>query len=124
MNKSEFVLLLKETHERMCELTVTKGEEYAGEGQQRDQLQNFIDAGIDAGIRSDQAWLVHFNKHVNAIKAYIRTGAVKSEPIEGRIDDAILYLILFKALVRDRLLAGQAPSAFPGGVPPAAREDE
>lgn len=119
MNKKEFKALLGDTYEVLFNLTDTKGEEYAGGNNQTNQLQNFIDAGIDAGIRTEQAWLVHFNKHVAAIKAYVRTGAVKSEPIEGRIDDAILYLILLKAMVRDgsvRVAVIMAPTP--------AREDE
>lgn len=119
MNRVVFQQLLIETHLRMIDLTNTKGSEYSGDGD--DQLRNFHEAGADADIKPEQAWLVHFNKHVAAIKSYVRTGIVKSEPIEGRIDDAILYLVLLKALVRDRAVQKQHIAV---DAPTPAREDE
>lgn len=98
MNKSEFKHLLLTTHARLLELTNTKGEEYA---RSDDQLANFKRAAEEAGIRPDQAWLVFFNKHIDSIKHYIRGGTV-TEDINSRIDDALLYLILYKAIVNER----------------------
>lgn len=99
MNKKDFQLLLGETFHRMQELTDSKGEEYA---RSDDQLANFKRSAIDAGIRPEQVWVVLFNKHVDAIKSFVQTGKILSEPIDGRIDDAILYLCLLKAMVREQ----------------------
>ena len=46
-------------------------------------------------------------KHWDALSQYVRdigngTRRVLSEPIESRIDDLILYLCLFKAMLRER----------------------
>jgi hypothetical protein len=35
------------------------------------------------------------------VLTYIREGSVKSEPIEGRIHDLILYLYLLSALIEE-----------------------
>ncbi len=102
MKKEEFLKLLSCGHIKMTDLTATKGEEYSRDD---DQLANFRRAAREAGIRPEQAWLVFFNKHVDAIKSYVlNTGPqpAPSEPIVGRIHDAILYLYLFEALLVDR----------------------
>lgn len=97
MTKTEFQTLQRATFARIEELTATKGEEYSRDA---DQLANFKRAGAEAGIQSEQAWLVFFNKHIDSIKTWIRGGTI-TEGIEGRIDDAILYLILLKAITRE-----------------------
>lgn len=100
MTKTEFKEVLDSQHRILCLLTATKGEEYSRDD---DQLANFKRSANEAGITPEQAWLVFFNKHADAIKHYIKNGAVKgAEPIEGRINDAILYLALFKGLVYER----------------------
>lgn len=103
MKKSDFQDLLTATHNTLRALTDTKGEEYANSGERRDtdQLANFKRLAAEMGITPEQVLNVYLTKHMDGIKSYIRTGKVLSEPIEGRIDDAILYLILLKGLVID-----------------------
>lgn len=46
---------------------------------------------------------IYLFKHIEAIQTYLQDGEVKSEPIEGRIADAVNYLlILYTALVEIR----------------------
>ena len=121
MRKDEFRALVRSTFEEIEALTATKGEEYAASA---DQLANFRRSAMEAGLTMDQVWLVFFNKHIDAIKSYSKTGRVMSEPIEGRIDDAILYLILFKAIIQERTgiqtqIGSSATGA--GGTHPIAR---
>jgi len=99
MIKEDFLKLIDDTFTRMLELTKTKGEEYSGSD---DQLANFKRSAWGARMTQEQVWYVLFDKHVNSIKHYIVHGGVKSEPIDSRIDDAILYLILLKAMAVDR----------------------
>lgn len=105
MKKEDFRLMLSETYDRLVDLTLSKGEEYA---RSDDQLANFKRSAAEAGITPEQVWLVFFNKHVDAIKHNLAKPRIKwsdgsggSEPLEGRIDDAILYLILLKGLIRE-----------------------
>ena len=98
MTKQDFDKLLDAVHLRLRYLTATKGEEYS---RSDDQLANFRRGAADAGISPLQVWLVLFNKHVDAIKSYIKDGRVRSESIDDRINDAILYLCLFKAMVQE-----------------------
>lgn len=97
-NREQFLAFVEESHQKIIGLNKTKGHDYAGD---EDALSNFKESGEDAGITPEQAWLVFFGKHLSAIKTYVREGSVQSEPIEGRILDAILYLYLLLGLVTD-----------------------
>ena len=98
MKKSDFQKVLRDTHTNMLRLTASKGQEYSRD---EDQLANFKRCAAECDITMQQAWSVLFTKHIDAIKFFIKNGRELSEPIEGRIDDAILYLILLKAIVQE-----------------------
>jgi transcription antitermination factor NusA-like protein len=110
MNKNDFQKVISETFSAIVKLTRTKGEEYA---RSEDQLANFKRSAEEAGIEPEQVWVVFFNKHIDAIKTFAKGGKVLSEPIEGRIDDAILYLILYKAMVRESIQNMTKPVEVP-----------
>lgn len=90
--------LINSTFEAITRLNDTKGREYANDA---DATANFKTRASQLGIDPLKVWGIFFGKHIDAIYAFIRTSRVLSEPIEGRIDDAILYLILLKALVAE-----------------------
>lgn len=104
MNIVEFRALLTKTYNSLVDLTGTKGQEYAGS---RDQLANFKRLSEQLKMRPEAVLWVYLTKHLDSLSSYIRglnrpTKPTLSEPIEGRIDDAILYLCLLKALVAER----------------------
>lgn len=103
MNGSDFRQLLVSTHEQLLSLTNSKGAEYA---HSEDQLANFKRLGAELGLHPTTVLKVYLQKHLDAITAYVRARQagdlpIESEPIDGRIDDAILYLILLKGLIHD-----------------------
>lgn len=99
MTTAEFEALLNRTHTRLLQLTQTKGAEYAHDA---DQLANFKRLGQRLGMSSKAILMVYLTKHLDSIESYIRAPSSDlSEPIEGRIDDAILYLCLLKGLIND-----------------------
>ena len=98
MNKQEFRCLLDDTHKALVHLTASKGEEYSRDA---DQLANFKRQAEELNATPEKILMVYLNKHLDAIKSFVKTGKLYSEPIEGRIDDAILYLILLKGIVLD-----------------------
>ena len=50
------------------------------------------------GLDPAQVAFVYLMKHIDALSSHLRDQDKElSEPISGRIDDAILYLILIKA---------------------------
>lgn len=96
--------LITETIQQIETLAAVKGAEYAAEG---DRLDNFRRNGKDAGVSMEVCWRIYAGKHWDSITTYIRdiaTGKdrIRSEPIQGRADDLIVYLILFKAMCRER----------------------
>ncbi len=97
MKKERFQELLKQQFNTLADLTATKGIEYARSDD--DQLANFKRQATELGIEPRQVLAVFLNKHIDAVKSYIKTGQVLSEPVEGRIDDCLLYLILLKAMI-------------------------
>lgn len=105
MNKLGFRHLLSSTYETLKNLTTTKGEEYSNSD---DQHANFKRLGLTLGLEPEQVLLVYLTKHMDSIHYYVKEesefpGITKlSEPIEGRIDDAILYLCLLKGLIQER----------------------
>ncbi len=81
-----------------------KGAEYAGD---ENRLENFVRNAIALGLEPEQVWAVYAGKHWDAIVQYIKdmqTGKerTRSESIEGRMDDMIVYLLLGKAMYRAR----------------------
>lgn len=100
MTKNEFLQLIENQYHHLVDLTRTKGEEYS---RSDDQLANFKRNAADLNLTPEQIWAVYFNKHIDSIKSYIANPSKPlSEPIEGRINDAILYLLLFKAIVIEK----------------------
>lgn len=100
MKKDAFVDLINSEFNRIMDLTATKGEEYS---RSDDQLANFKRNASDLNLTPEQVWGVYFNKHIDSIKSYIANPGMKlSESIDGRARDAILYLLLFIALVDEQ----------------------
>ena len=81
-----------------------KGGEYAGD---KDRLANFRRNGNALGLRMETVWAVYAAKHWDALMQFIQDAEkgkdrVRLEPIEGRVDDLLVYLILFKCMLAER----------------------
>jgi cyclopropane fatty-acyl-phospholipid synthase-like methyltransferase len=98
MTRDDFIALLQSEFEKIVQINRIKGHDYAGED---DALSNFKRNADRLGLTSIQVWAVYFHKHLDAIETFVREGGVASEPIEGRIQDAILYLFLLRGLIED-----------------------
>lgn len=126
MNREQFNKLVAETAAQTTDLIVRKGGEYAND---EEVLANFMGQAKRLGLTPLQTWAVYFGKHIDAIESYNRrvmgvlttlpkpsvTGALSvrslaaslsivdeklSEPIEGRFHDAINYLHLGLAILK------------------------
>lgn len=96
--------LVNETITSMAKLAATKGREYAGDS---DRLANFRRNALGMDLSMEQVWRVYAGKHWDSIGQYIKDMAKgtlpkSSEPMSGRADDLIVYLLLFKAMLRER----------------------
>lgn len=101
---SEFQAILNRTVASIQKLSDVKGGEYAGDV---DRLANFRRNADNLELTMEDIWSVYAGKHWDAINQYIkdkRKGKTRpsSEPIAGRVDDLILYCVLFKAMLAER----------------------
>lgn len=88
---------IDQVYDNLRDLTITKGREYSGGV---NPLGNFDRGAERCRMPPEKVWSVLFYKHMDAIDHYVINGKTLSESIEGRIDDAILYLILLRYMVR------------------------
>ena len=98
---ADYVKLRDATFARAVELGTKKGGEYSGDD---DRLANFRRNGLDQGLPMESIWRVYAAKHWDAIGKYIKDlnqGKTRErmESLDGRVDDLIVYLILFKCML-------------------------
>lgn len=96
--------IVEQTVGQIHSLSKLKGGEYAGDV---DRLANFRRNAASLGLSMEQVWAVYAAKHWDAVQTYVKdiatgTERVRLEGIEGRADDLIVYLILFKAILQER----------------------
>jgi hypothetical protein len=101
----EYARVVKETVEQIHRLSELKGGEYAGDV---DRLANFRRNAKNLGLNMEDVWAVYAGKHWDAIMQYVRDlregkKRERLETIEGRMDDLIVYLVLAKAMYRERI---------------------
>ena len=82
-------------------IQTTKGVDYAG---REDKLANFKKRAAASGISPLQVLSIYMGKHLDSIESFIREGKLESEPIRGRIIDAINYLSFIEPLASETTL--------------------
>ena len=115
----DYELLMEQTFDRIRELTKKKGGEYSGDS---DRLANFRRNAERLGLDMETIWAVYAAKHWDAIMQYIADERAelerpRIEPISGRVDDLLVYLLLFKAMLAEKTTANVRTM-------PAVKEDE
>lgn len=113
MNPEAFRKSIDELHERLKSLTATKGQEYKG-GEETSQFANFERHAASLGMSREQVLFVYMMKHIDSITTYVKDRAagrerVYAEPITGRIDDAILYMLLLRGMAVENDEAFEVP---------------
>jgi len=79
----------------------TKGKEYSNS---ESRFANFDRLAVELGLTNIQVAWVYTKKHLDGIASFCRTGKELSEPIEGRIVDAIVYLTLIAGMIKEKQL--------------------
>jgi len=95
--------VFQELFDSCLNLQYGKAKDYATNS---DALSNFKSQDAEAlGLTPYQKWGVYFGKQAMSILGAIgknpKFPSTTSEPIEERINDAIIYLVLFKCLLED-----------------------
>lgn len=104
MNSEAFARSIDELYERLRALTASKGEEY--KRREDNQFANFERGAASLGLTREQVLMVYLSKHLDSITTYVKDRAAGqekqyAEPISGRIDDAILYLLLLRGMATE-----------------------
>jgi len=102
MNIKDREELMKERFAKCLEVARVKGADYSGK---EDALANFKRNGERLGLTKYQIWAVYCAKHIdsvfNSIKADPEHPQVESEPLEERIGDIIVYMVILEALMKE-----------------------
>lgn len=104
MNSAQYKLVVDETIAQIHSLGTIKGGEYAGD---KDRLENFKRNARLLDVTPELIWAVYCNKHIDSINQYVQDvqqnrTRPRSESMYGRADDVIVYMILFKCLLKER----------------------
>lgn len=103
MTQDEFSAYHDLTLARCFQLRETKGKEYARDA---DQFANFKRIAADLNLHPAQVCLIYLNKHIDSIKSYVAARGrgewpESSEPIQGRIQDAVNYFFLLGGMLEE-----------------------
>lgn len=100
MSFDDFAAFQRELFAECRGIAGMKGKEYARAG---NRFANFTRMSQDnPKFTPEDIALIFFTKHLDAIKSYIETEQVYSEPIRGRFIDAIVYLTLIYGMIEAR----------------------
>lgn len=104
ISHDEYQDVVESTIEAINRLSKLKGGEYAGD---LDRLANFRRNGQTLGLPMEVIWAIYYNKHHDAVMQFVNDlvnnkSRERLEPLSGRLDDMIVYCILFKAMLRER----------------------
>lgn len=107
--------LVNDTVDQIHKLSSLKGGEYAGDD---DRLANFRRNAAALGLPMESIWAVYCAKHWDAVMQYIQdmnSGKTRErmEPISGRVDDIIVYMILLKAMLDESSRTKEAVEPAP-----------
>lgn len=96
--------MIEEMFDEVRHLAKAKGGEYSGDV---DRLLNFRRNAKGFGIPMELVWGIYAAKHWDAVQQYIqdlvnRKERERLEPINGRIKDLIVYLLLLEAMIEER----------------------
>lgn len=79
-----------------------KNSDYTEGKAAKDRIAHFRAAAEKHDVSMTKIWGIFVDKHWSAIQKYLKDGQTESEPISGRINDVINYLILLGAIIDDQ----------------------
>ena len=99
MTHQEFNLYQAELLHKVMDMGATKGKEYSNS---ENRFGNFDRLAVELDLTNIKVAWVYTKKHLDGIASFCRTQKELSEPIEGRIVDAIVYLTLIAGMIAER----------------------
>lgn len=100
MTFEQFDKWQEELWKECIEMRDTKGKEYS---HTVDRFDNFMRLARELDMDPVKVGWVYAKKHLDSIASFIKTGKEHStEPIRGRIVDAIVYLTLIGGMIQEK----------------------
>ena len=100
MTFEQFDKWQEELWKECVEMRDTKGKEYS---HTVDRFDNFMRLARELDMDPVKVGWVYAKKHLDSIASFIKTGKEHStEPIRGRIVDAIVYLTLIGGMIQEK----------------------
>lgn len=98
MLKSEFNSFVSKKLGEIVTLGQQGQSEYA---QGQDAFDNFNRLAVELGMDRKAVLMVYFSKHRDGVLSYLKGHKSQREPVQGRIKDMIVYLLLLWAMVEE-----------------------
>ena len=121
MNREGLSKIMDKVFEECRELRDAGQKEYAHDVD--NAMANFERIGAEMDLSREQILWVYARKHIDGIAAYIKGHKSQREGVEGRINDLIVYLVIFRGMVEANKLLVEIfgePAFYPGDI----KEDE
>ena len=99
MNREGLAAVMEQVFEECRLLRAAGQKEYAHEDD--NAFRNFESIAADLGMRRESVLYVYFKKHLDGIVAWINGHRSQREEVEGRINDAIVYLCILRGMVQE-----------------------
>jgi hypothetical protein len=101
VKKVEFAALMKKVFdEEINKLREAGQKEYAG-GDAEDAFTNFNKLATELATDRKKVLWTYAMKHKDGIAAFLRGEVSQREPVEGRINDLIVYLFLLRGMIEE-----------------------
>lgn len=98
MTKSEFNIFVQNKIAEIFDTNKSGQSEYAL-GQ--DAFDNFNRLAAELGMDRKKVLMVYFSKHRDGVISYLKGHVSQREPVQGRIKDMIVYLMLLWGMVEE-----------------------
>lgn len=98
MNKGEFNGFLQAKLKEILDTNKSGQSEYA---LSENAFDNFNRLAAELGMDRKQVLMVYFSKHRDGVISFLKGHTSQREPVQGRIKDMIVYLLLLWGMVEE-----------------------
>ena len=105
MLKSDFTVFLQKKLNEIEQTSASGQSEYV---LNENAFDNFNRLAAELGIPREQILMVYFSKHRDGVINYLKGQRSQREPVQGRIKDCIVYLLLLWAMIDENEIVARA----------------
>lgn len=98
MTRDEFAAYLETRFEAIRQLRAAGQREYSHNNSAFDNFERLARECQFEGVEREQILWVYLKKHLDGILSHLRGNRSQREPVQGRIQDAIVYLFLLMGM--------------------------